>query len=175
MAGIYLHQAVYYILFAAALLSAALQVYDLRRTKRQLEEQDRREQEKSNHHTRTPQPLIVRCGVRPVFTPGLQIGPPENPVSRHDHGNKKRRSTQLRPGTGCSMNFSGNKKQSVHYRILRSYKDTLHGRSVIIGFQKTQIYQRFAGSQQEVFILKIQNDENNAAQQENRRRVHINC
>ena len=25
-------------------------------------------------------------------------------------GNKKRRSTQLRPGTGCSMNFSGNKK-----------------------------------------------------------------
>lgn len=46
MAGIYLHQAVYYILFAAALLSAALQVYDLRRTERQLEEQDRREQEK---------------------------------------------------------------------------------------------------------------------------------
>ena len=27
------------------------------------------------------------------------------------------------------MNFSENKKQSVHYRILRSYKDTLHGRS----------------------------------------------
>ena len=27
------------------------------------------------------------------------------------------------------------------------------GRSVIIGFQKTQIYQRFAGSRQEVFIL----------------------
>ena len=24
------------------------------------------------------------------------------------------------------MNFSGKKKQSVHYRILRSYKDTLH-------------------------------------------------
>ena len=47
------------------------------------------------------------------------------------------------------------KKQSVHYRILRSYKDTLHGPSVIIGFQKTQIYQRFAGSQQEVFILNI--------------------
>ena len=60
--------------------------------------------------------------------------------------------------------------QSVHYRILRSYKDTLHGPSVIIGFQKTQIYQRFAGSRQEVFILKIQNDENNAAQQDNGRR-----
>jgi hypothetical protein len=44
------------------------------------------------------------------------------------------------------------------------------GRSVIIGFQKTQIYQRFAGSQQEVFILKIQNDENNAAQRDNGRR-----
>ena len=29
----------------------------------------------------------------------------------------------------------------------------IFGRSVIIGFQKTQIYQRFAGSQQEVFIL----------------------
>lgn len=72
MAGIYLHQAVYYILFAAALLSAALQVYDLRRTKRQLEEQDRREQEKSNHHTRTPQPLTVRCGVRPVSPPACR-------------------------------------------------------------------------------------------------------
>ena len=42
---------------------------------------------------------------------------------------------------------------------------TLFGRSVIIGFQKTQIYQWFAGSRQEVFILKFQNDENNAAQQ----------
>lgn len=46
----------------------------------------------------------------------------------------------------------------------------LFGRSVIIGFQKTQIYQRFAGSRQEVFILKIQNSENNAAQQDNGRR-----
>ena len=49
----------------------------------------------------------------------------------------------------------------------------LYGRSVIIGFQKTQIYQRFAGSRQEVFILKIQNDESNAAQQDNGRRFHI--
>ncbi len=49
----------------------------------------------------------------------------------------------------------------------------LSGRSVIIGSQKTQIYQRFAGSRQEVFILKIQNDENNAAQQDNGRRFHI--
>ena len=32
------------------------------------------------------------------------------PGDRHDHGNKKRCSTQLRPGTPCSMNFSGNKK-----------------------------------------------------------------
>ena len=47
------------------------------------------------------------------------------------------------------------------------------GRSVIIGFQKTQIYQRFAGSRQEVFILKIQNDENNAAQQDNGRCSYI--
>ena len=30
-----------------------------------------------------------------------------------------------------------------------------NGGSVIIGFQKTQIYQRFAGSRQEVFILKL--------------------
>ena len=29
------------------------------------------------------------------------------------------------------------------------------GRSGIIGFQKTQIYQRFAGSRKEVFILKL--------------------
>ena len=43
------------------------------------------------------------------------------------------------------------------------------GRSVIIGFQKTQIYQRFAGSRQEVFILKFQNDEYNAAYVDNRR------
>ena len=47
------------------------------------------------------------------------------------------------------------------------------GRSVIIGFQKTQIYQRFAGSRQEVFILKFQNDKNNAAQQDNGRRFRI--
>ena len=33
-----------------------------------------------------------------------------DPGGRHYHGNKKRRSTQLRPGTGCGMNFSGNKK-----------------------------------------------------------------
>ena len=50
---------------------------------------------------------------------------------------------------------------------------SLFGRSVIIGFQKTQIYQRFAGSRQEVFILKIQNDENNAAQQDNGRRFNM--
>ena len=62
--------------------------------------------------------------------------------------------------------FQEIKKQSVHYRILRSYKDTLHGPSVIIGSQKTQIYQRFAGSRQEVFILKILEFENNAAQQD---------
>ena len=54
-----------------------------------------------------------------------------------------------------------------------SFKAFFDGRSVIIGFQKTQIYQRFAGSRQEVFILKIQNDENNAAQQDNGRRFHI--
>ena len=27
-----------------------------------------------------------------------------------EDGNKKRRSTQLRPGTPCSMNFAGNKE-----------------------------------------------------------------
>ncbi len=58
------------------------------------------------------------------------------------------------------------RKWGVDYAIRR-------GRSVIIGFQKTQIYQRFAGSRQEVFILKIQNNENNAAQQDNGRRFHI--
>ena len=34
-------------------------------------------------------------------------------------------------------------------------KLTDFGRSVIIGSQETQIYQRFAGSRQEGFILKI--------------------
>ena len=34
----------------------------------------------------------------------------KGPGGRHYHGNKKRRSTQLRPGTGCGMNFVGNKK-----------------------------------------------------------------
>ena len=42
---------------------------------------------------------------------------------------------------------SGNKKG-------KSYKDLPFGRSVIIGFQKTQIYQRFASSKQGAFILK---------------------
>ena len=35
---------------------------------------------------------------------------PEDPGGRYYHGNKKGRSTRLRPGTGCSMNFVGNKK-----------------------------------------------------------------
>lgn len=48
LAGIYLGQAVYYILFAACVLSAVLMIVDLRRTKRQLEEQDRKEQEKQS-------------------------------------------------------------------------------------------------------------------------------
>ena len=63
------------------------------------------------------------------------------------------------------------KKSSVHN--IKSVMNTRYGRSVIIGFQKTQIYQRFAGSRQEVFILKIQNDENNAAQQDNGRRFNM--
>ena len=48
MAGIYLHQAVYYIVFVGCVLSAVLMIVDLRRTKRQLEEQDRKEQEKQS-------------------------------------------------------------------------------------------------------------------------------
>jgi hypothetical protein len=48
----------------------------------------------------------------------------------------------------------------------------IFGRSVIIGSQKTQIYQWFAGRQQEVFILKFQNNENNATQQDNGWRFH---
>ena len=60
------------------------------------------------------------------------------------------------------------KKSSVHN--IKSVMNTRYGRSVIIGSQKTQIYQRFAGSRQEVFILKIQNSENNAAYVDSRRR-----
>ena len=54
------------------------------------------------------------------------------------------------------------KKSSVHN--IKSVMNTRYGRSVIIGSQKTQIYQWFAGSRQEVFILKILEFENNAAQ-----------
>ena len=39
------------------------------------------------------------------------------------------------------------------FRVSVSILVTQYGRSVIIGFQKTQIYQWFAGSRQEVFIL----------------------
>ena len=66
--------------------------------------------------------------------------------------------------------YAGNAEKPPVPAVFQGY-----GRSVIIGFQKTQIYQQFAGSRQEVFILKIQNDENNAAQQDNGRRIHINC
>ena len=45
------------------------------------------------------------------------------------------------------------KKSSIHK--VKSLMNTRYGRSVIIGFQKTQIYQRFAGSRQEVFILHL--------------------
>ena len=72
----------------------------------------------------------------------------------------------------CNWNFrvSLDSKQNpqVHFRRLGDF-----GRSVIIGFQKTQIYQWFAGSRQEGFILKIQNDENNAAQQDMRELVAV--
>ena len=61
-----------------------------------------------------------------------------------------------------------NKEKSEHPN-----KDTPTGRSVIIGSQKTQIYQRFAGSQQEVFILKNLKFENNAAYVDSRRRFYI--
>ena len=62
---------------------------------------------------------------------------------------------------------------SKHCYLSSEPQSGIFGRSVIIGFQKTQIYQRFAGSRQEVFILKIQNDENNAAQQDNGRRFNM--
>ena len=61
------------------------------------------------------------------------------------------------------------RKSDRKWRINSAFGQNF-GQSVIIGFQKTQIYQRFAGSRQEVFILKIQNDENNAAQHDNGRR-----
>ena len=52
------------------------------------------------------------------------------------------------------------KKAQSKRTLLNTAKDRperrsfLYGRSVIIGFQKTQIYQWFAGNRQEVFILK---------------------
>ena len=43
---------------------------------------------------------------------------------------------------------------SQGFQVSVSILVTQYGRSVIIGSQKTQIYQWFAGRQQEVFILK---------------------
>lgn len=83
---------------------------------------------------------------------------------------EKRRSRQLRP---MPNRYMTHKERRVFLQPFKCYKNTRHGRSVIIGFQKTQIYQRFAGSRQEVFILKFQNDENNAAQQDNGRRFNM--
>jgi len=70
------------------------------------------------------------------------------------------------------------KKAQSKRTLLNTAKDRperrsfLYGPSVIIGSQKTQIYQWFAGSRQEVFILKILKFENNAAQQDNGRHYH---
>ena len=58
LAGIYLGQAVYYILFVACVLSAVLMIVDLRRTKRQLEEQERLIPQKS----KTEHPFRARRG-----------------------------------------------------------------------------------------------------------------
>ena len=67
--------------------------------------------------------------------------------------------------TRFNQRFLSSAKTLQHFIELEAF-----GRSVIIGFQKTQIYQWFAGSRQEVFILKIQNSENNAAYVDSRRR-----
>ena len=73
-----------------------------------------------------------------------------------------------------SVTITPQNTAAAYFSNVRGWRfSEMTGRSVIIGSQKTQIYQRFAGSRQEVFILKIQNDENNAAQQDNGRRFHI--
>lgn len=59
---------------------------------------------------------------------------------------------------------------SKHCYLSSEPQSGIFGPSVIIGSQKTQIYQWFAGSRQEGFILKIQNSENNAAYVDSRRR-----
>ena len=95
----------------------------------------------------------------------------------HNRHNKKEQDDS------CSYIQRGTKRQKeieCPHPTLRLVMNTRYGRSVIIGFQKTQIYQRFAGSRQGVFILKILEFENNAAQQDNGRRcsflnVGTNC
>lgn len=66
LAGIYLGQAVYYILFVACVLSAVLMIVDLRRTKRQLEEQDPqgagKEQRLIPQKSKTEHPFRARRG-----------------------------------------------------------------------------------------------------------------
>ena len=54
------------------------------------------------------------------------------------------------PAQAAVWIFAYIKEQSARYRILRSYKDTLHGRNGIIGSRETKLYQWFASSKQEV-------------------------
>ena len=56
-----------------------------------------------------PFPVFAGKNGRPAVTKPKEKTREELQAEIED-GNKKRRSTQLRPGTGCSMNFSGNKK-----------------------------------------------------------------
>ena len=71
---------------------------------------------------------------------------------------------EKKDGGNLPSSFSGNSKlqsktkrratEKENAEILQRFQRfSLFGRSVIIGFRKTQIYQRFAGGQQEVFIL----------------------
>ena len=67
------------------------------------------------------------------------------------------------------ISVQNKKLTNAQQKMGESFLDSPIGPSVMIGSQKTQIYQRFADSRQEVFILKIQNDENNAAYVDSRR------
>ena len=65
-----------------------------------------------------------------------------------------------------SQNNLENKKNGVPQRILRWSECNYR-------ISENADISMVAGSRQEVFILKIQNNENNAAQQDNGRRFHI--
>ena len=110
-------------------------------------------------------------GLRPERRAGVAgpLGHQDDRKYLRPSGHTPQAFHRQRPRTGAAAieAVKNKKRQILSDLTLLLTLTAIFGRSVIIGSQKTQIYQWFAGRQQEVFILKFQNDENNATQQDN--------